>query len=460
MRKLIPFILALCLLPAMLNAQRSKQSRAALEKRKEQLLKEIAEATRTLQATKKSTKQNLTLQKELQDKIVSRNAQIGTINTELAQLDGEISNTHDNVQGLEKEVDSLKARYAQLIVYSYKSKTSFDVLNFLFSANSFNDAIRRYEYLREYRESKRRQAESLLSTKELLGKKLTELQQQRAERAGALHVEQQQKIALVADQKETEQTIRQLQEKEKDLQQSITKSKAEARQVDNAIQDAIRREIEAARRKAAAEAAERKRIAAAKRKKQKEEAARKALAARKAAAKKGVKPPPAPKVKEEPEEDDDDEPATASKDVLEATPEALSLSRNFEANRGRLPWPVANGKVVGHFGVNKVGKVEQEHSGTIIATTKGAAVKAIFGGEVIMVFMIQGSGYMVTLRHGKYFTNYVHLLDVNVKKGMTVAGGHVLGAAAPATGSSNGQIELQIYKEFTKQNPERWLRAR
>ncbi|MFB6457569.1 murein hydrolase activator EnvC family protein [Chitinophaga sp. Hz27] len=459
MRKLIPFILALCLLPAMLNAQRSKQSRAALEKRKEQLLKEIAEATRTLQVTKKSTKQNLSLQKELQDKIVSRNAQISTINTELAQLDGEINNTNNNVQGLEKEVDSLKARYAQLIVYTYKSRTSFDVLNFLFSANSFNDAIRRYEYLREYRESKRRQAESLLSTKDLLGKKLTELQQQRAERAGALHVEQQQKIALVADQKETEQTIRQLQQKEQDLQQSITKSKAEAKQVDNAIQDAIRREIEAARRKAAAEAAERKRIAAAKRKKQREEAARKALAARKAAAKKGVKPPPAPKVKEEPEEDDD-EPATASKDVLEATPEALSLSRNFEANRGRLPWPVANGKVVGHFGVNKVGKVEQEHSGIIIATTKGSPVKAIFGGEVIMVFMIQGAGYMVTLRHGKYFTNYVHLLDVSVKKGMTVAGGHVLGAAAPATGSSNGQIELQIYKEFIKQNPERWLRGR
>ncbi|WP_170137676.1 murein hydrolase activator EnvC family protein [Chitinophaga dinghuensis] len=458
MRKLIPFIMALCLLPAVLIAQRNKQSRAALEQRKEQLLKEIAEATRALQETKKSTRQNQSLQKSLQAKIASRNEQIGAINVEISQIDGDISNTNSNVQTLEKEVDSLKARYAQLIVYSYKSRTTFDVLNFLFSANGFNDAVRRYQYLREYRESKRRQAESLLSTRKILGEKLVQLQQQRQEKTGALQVEQRQKIKLVADQKETEQNIKDLQDKEKDLQQSIAKSKAETKQIDNAIQAAIRREIEAARRKAAAEAAERKRIAAAKRKKQKEEAARKALAARKAAAKKGVKPPPAPKVKEEPEED---EPEVASnEDVLDAAPGQLSLSRNFEANRGRLPWPVDAGRIAGHFGMGMIGKVEKEYSGVVFSTAAGAAVKAIFEGEVIMIFSIPGSGTMVTLRHGKYFTNYVHLLNVRVQKGAKVTKGHVLGVAATPAGSSNGQIELQIYKNVVKQNPEKWIRGR
>ncbi|SHM25500.1 Septal ring factor EnvC, activator of murein hydrolases AmiA and AmiB [Chitinophaga jiangningensis] len=455
MRKLIPFIMALCLLPAVLMAQRSKQSRAALENRKEQLLKEIAEATRALQETRKSTRQNQSLQKELQAKISSRNEQIKVINTELSQIEGDIANTSSNVETLEKEVDSLRARYAQLLVYSYKSRTNYDVLNFLFSATSFNDALRRYEYLRQYRESKRRQAESMLSTRQLLGKKLAELHEQRKAKTGALYVEQRQKIQLVNDQKETAQTIRELQDKQKDLQQSIAKSKAEAKQIDNAIQAAIRREIEAARRKAAAEAAERKRIAAAKRKKQQEEAARKALAARKAAAKKGVKPPPEPKVKEEPEEKE-----TSSEDVLVASPGELTLSKNFEANRGRLPWPVSAGRIVGHFGMGMVGKVEKEYSGVVFHTSVGAAVKAIFEGEVIMVFNIQGSGYMVTLRHGKYFTNYVHLLDVKVNKGAKVARGQTLGVAAASPGSSNGQIELQIYKNVVKQNPERWIRAR
>lgn len=444
----------------MLYAQRgNKTSRAALESRKQELLKEIQEATRSLQNTRKSTKQNLGLQRELQQKIDSRNAQIRSINIEISQIDGAISSTNDNVQTLEKEVDSLRARYAQLVVYAYKTKTDYDVLNFLFSATSFNDALRRYQYLRQYRENRRRQAESLLSTKVLLAQKLENLEQERAQKAGALYTEQKQRGVLIADKKETDNTIVQLQEQEKQLQQNIEKSRAEARQVDRAIQDAIRREIEAARKRELAAAAARKRAAAAKAAKRKaeQEAARKRAIA--AAKKAGKKPPPPPKPVADDEEDDS--PAPASKeDVLAATPEALSLSRDFEANRGRLPWPVDAGRITGRFGTGKVGKVEVEHNGIVIATPRGAAVKAIFDGEVIMVFSVPGAGYMVTLRHGRYFTNYVRLVDIRVKKGMSVKRGHVLGAAAASAVASNGEIELQIYRNMVQQNPERWIRGR
>lgn len=443
----------------MLYAQRgNKTSRAALESRKQELLKEIQEATRSLQNTRKSTKQNLGLQRELQQKIDSRNAQIKNINIEISQLDGAINSTNDNVQTLEKEVDSLRARYAQLVVYAYKTKQEYDVLNFLFSATSFNDALRRYQYLRQYRENRRRQAESLLSTKVLLTQKLENLEQERTRKAGALYTEQKQRGVLIADKKETDQTIVQLQQQEKQLQQNIQKSRAEARQVDRAIQDAIRREIEAARKRELAAAAARKRAAAAKAAKRKaeQEAARKRAIA--AAKKAGRKPPPPPK----PVADNEDEDAAPApkEDVLAATPEALSLSRDFEANRGRLPWPVDAGRITGRFGTSTVGKVEVEHNGIVIATAKGAAVKAIFDGEVIMVFSVPGAGYMVTLRHGRYFTNYVRLVDVRVKKGMSVKRGHVLGAAAASALAGNGEIELQIYRNMVQQNPERWIRSR
>lgn len=443
----------------MLYAQRGKKtSRAALESRKRELLKEIQEATRSLQNTRKSTKQNLGLQRELQQKIDNRNAQIKNINIEISQLDGAISSTNDNVQTLEKEVDSLRARYAQLVVYAYKTKREYDVLNFLFSATSFNDALRRYQYLRQYRENRRKQAESLLSTKVLLAQKLENLEQERTRKAGALYTEQKQRGVLMADKKETDQTIVQLQQQEKQLQQNIRKSRAEARQVDRAIQDAIRREIAAARKRELAAAAARKRAAAAKaakRKAEQEAARRRAIAAAKKA---GRKPPPPPK-----QADDREEEAAApapKEDVLAATPEALSLSRDFEANRGRLPWPVDAGRITGRFGTSTVGKVEVEHNGIVIATAKGAAVKAIFDGVVIMVFSVPGAGYMVTLRHGRYFTNYVRLVDVRVKKGMSVKRGHVLGAAAASALAGNGEIELQIYRNMVQQNPERWIRSR
>ncbi|WP_212000154.1 murein hydrolase activator EnvC [Chitinophaga sp. HK235] len=460
MRKLIPFLMAFWLLPALLYAQRgNKQSRAVLENRKQELLKEIQEATRALQSTRKSTKQNLGLQKELQQKIENRNAQIRSINQEINQIDGDISSTNDNVQTLEKEVDSLRARYAQLIVYAYKAKSEYDVLNFLFSATSFNDALRRYHYLRQYRENRRRQAENLLATKELLGQKLQSLEQQRAQKAGALYSEQKVRGTLIADKKETDQTIVQLQEQEKEIQQNLEQSRAEARQVDKAIQNAIRREIEEARKRELAAAAARKRKAEAKRKAQlaaREAARKKALAA----AKKAGRKPPKVTVPEKDEDDDPPVKETPKEDVLAATPEALSLSRDFEANRGRLPWPVDAGRISGRFGTSSVGKVQVEHNGIVITTSRGAAVKAIFDGEVIMVFSVPGAGYMVTLRHGKYFTNYVRLVDVRVKKGMAVKRGHVLGAAAGSAVASNGEIELQIYRNMVLQNPERWIRHR
>ncbi|MBS0028662.1 murein hydrolase activator EnvC family protein [Chitinophaga sp. 22321] len=457
MRKLIPLLMALWLLPALLYAQRgNKSSRAALENRKQMLLKEIEEATRTLQQTKKSTRQNLSLQRELQAKIASRNAQIVSINKEISVIEGDISHTNDNVQTLEKEVDSLRARYAQLVVYAYKTRDSYDVLSFFFSSTSFNDAIRRYQYLQQYRENRRKQAENLLSTKALLGQKLVALQEQRAEKAGALYTEQRQRGTLIADKKETDQTIAQLKDQEQELQQRINKSKAEARQVDQAIQEAIRREIAAAQKKAAAQALARKKAADAKRREL-------AAARRKAAleaARKAHKKPPAKPVEEEKEEDDAPVAKASSEDVLVATPEALSLSRDFESNRGRLPWPVDAGRITGHFGAGRVGKIEVDHNGVIIATARGAAVKAIFDGEVIMVFMVPGAGYMVTLRHGKYFTNYVRLLDIRVSKGAAVKRGQTLGVAASGAGSNAGEIELQIYRNMVKQNPERWIRAR
>lgn len=456
LRKLIPLLMALWLLPALLYAQRgSKQSRAALENRKQELLKEIEEANKALQQTKKSTRQNVALQRELLQKISTRNAQIVHINNEISLIEGDINHTNSNVQTLEKEVDSLRARYAQLVVYAYKTRDSYSVLNFFFSATSFNDAIRRYQYLQQYRENRRRDAESLLSTKVLLGEKLVALQQQKARKTGALQTEQRQRIDLLEDKKEADKAIAQLKDQEQELQQRINKSKAEARQVDRAIQDAIRREIAAAQKKAAAQALARKKAADARRR---EQAAARKRAAIAAAKKAGKKLP----VKAEKEEKEEDAPVekTSSEDALVATPEALTLSRDFESNRGRLPWPVDAGRVVGHFGAGRVGKIEVDHNGTIIATPKGAAVKAIFDGEVIMVFMVPGAGYMVTLRHGKYFTNYVRLLDVRVSKGASVKRGQTLGVAAPGAGSNAGEIELQIYRNMVKQNPEKWIRAR
>lgn len=443
--------LLLLLFPAFVWAQTDgKATRQQLEKRKKELQAEIVQANRELLATRKSARQNIGLQRELEQKIAVRNQQINGINGEIRKIDGDINNTSGHISTLEKELDSLKARYAQLIVYAYKSQDNAGLLSFLFAAENFNDALRRFQYLRQYRENRRRAAENLLTTQVVLKDKIDELQALRATRTTALRTEQQQRITLVADKKETDQTIAQLQDKEKLLQDDIRKRKAESRQIDAAIRAAIQREIAAARRKAEAAALARKKAAAARRKKEQEARRRAAIAA-------GKKVPPKPA----PEKEEKEEKLTReeSENVLIATPEARALSEHFESNRGRLPWPVEAGRITGHYGHDKVGKVEKDNTGVIIATGNNAAVKAIFDGEVILVYAIKGAGSMVIIRHGRYFTNYVRLGSVSVSKGQQVRTGQVLGTAA-ANHNGQGEIELQVYRNNVVQNPEGWIRRR
>ena len=66
---------------------------------------------------------------------------------------------------------------------------------------------------------------------------------------------------------------------------------------------------------------------------------------------------------------------------LSLTPEAAALASNFEANRGRLPWPVEKGFISDRFGVHPHAierKVNVENNGVSIRTSDGAVARAVF----------------------------------------------------------------------------------
>jgi len=462
LKKLIPFLLIIWLVPATLQAQNNNQlSREDLERRKRELQKEIDEANEALKETKRSTRESLGQLRALRNKIYLRTRLINNINEEIALINRDINTAYRDVKTLQKDLDTLKAQYAQLVVYAYKNRSAYDMLNFVFSAQSFNDAIRRYQYLKQYRNYRRRQADNIVETQELLNRKIAHLQEQKEKRALTLETEKEERKTLEADRKEKDEVLSKLKGREKELLADINKRKKDARQVQSAIRAVIRREIEEARRKAEAEELARRKAAEEKRKR--EEAARKAAAAaaaKNATAPAATPPPPAAAPKPAPVEE---KPAPRSSNVLEATPEALALSEGFENNRGKLPWPVTNGDIIGHFGRQHHAVMERinvENDGIIIATSKGAAVRAIFEGEVRRVMIIPGSGYVVMIRHGQYFTNYVRLQTVTVKTGDKVRTSQMIGTASTNDIENQGEVELQIYKGTAKQDPEHWIMKR
>lgn len=465
LKKFIPVLLmALTLMPAMLQAQ-NQPSREELERQKRAIQKQMEEAQSMLRETQKTSKESLGQLRALRNKIDLRARMIRNINEEINFINGDINSALRDVKTLEKDLDTLKQQYAQLIVAAYKNRSSYAMLNFVFSADSFNEAIRRYQYLKQYREFRKRQADNILETQEQLKLKVKNLQEQRGKRSTALKSEQDERATLEKDRKEKDQVVAKLKGREKELLQDINEKKKAQKKVQDAIRLAIRKEIEDARRKAEAEALAKKKAAEAERKRREEERKR-ALAAAAEAAKNNptaavTQPPPPPPPVKEPE-------VAAEKpsrvlNVLEASPEAAALSDNFEANRGKLPWPVESGMIVSYFGKQKNADMERitvENDGIVFGTRKGGAVRAIFEGTVSRVFSIPGAGFVIIMKHGQYFTNYVGIQSPSVRAGDKVRTGQVIGSARSNEDESMGEVEVQVYKGGALQNANNWIKLR
>lgn len=475
LKKFIPVLmLALMFMPVMLHAQ--NQSREELEKRKRELQKEMEEAQAILRETKKSSKESLAQLRAVRNKIDVRSKMIRNINDEIHFINGDINAALRDVKTLQSDLDTLKAQYAQLIVAAYKNRSSYALMNFIFSADSFNEAVKRYQYLKQYRDFRRRQADNIIETQAQLQQKVKNLQDQRVKRSATLKTEQTERATLEKDRKEKDEVVAKLKGREKELLADISQKQKDQKKIQDLIRAVIRKEIEAARRKEAEELARRKAAEAAERKRREEERQR-ALAAAKEAAKAAaannaannntaaatqpaapVPPPPKPEPPAPAPEK-----STRVYNVLEASPEAAALGEKFEDNRGKLPWPVESGMIIGWFGKQRnadMERVVEENDGMIFATRKGGSVKAIFEGEVRVVMAIPGGGYSILVKHGQYFTNYVGLLSFNVKSGQKINTGQVIGTAKSNEEQSAGVVEVQIYKLDKLQNANQWIKQR
>lgn len=146
----------------------------------------------------------------------------------------------------------------------------------------------------------------------------------------------------------------------------------------------------------------------------------------------------------------------------EKTPIDYTLSGMFEQNKGKLPWPVAKGVVVGKYGVHYHPVYKNlklpENNGIDISTSKNAEVLCVFDGVVKKIIVMPGYNQCVLVQHGNYFTFYCKLKKVNVRNGDKVSTGEPIGILNEEGNTS--ELHFQIWKGTTKQNPVLWLRKR
>jgi septal ring factor EnvC (AmiA/AmiB activator) len=429
------------------------QSRDELQKQQKQLQKEIDELNNTLSSIRKNKKQSLGQLAIVQRKVAAREQLINNINKEIHHIDEDIYGRELERNRLNRELDTLRQKYAQSIVFAYKNRSSYEYLNFLFSASDFNDALKRMTYLKSYRKYRETEAQTILKTQDLLKQTIGTLNNSKVEKGKVLVNQSSQLKVLEQDKKEKDQVVQQLKDQEKDLIVQQKRKERQRQELKRALDAAIRREIEEAQRK--------ERLA---RQRALEEQKRQQAAATTRSRTEGAGGSTTvtkPRTNEPLTGVTKSAVSNRSYSSLESTPEGLTQSINFEKNRGRLPWPISSGIVIAHFGEQSVPgtKLREVNDGIFISTQVGAAVKCVADGEVAAVINLN-EYQAVLVKHGKYFTTYSKLSDVSVSKGQQVSAGTVVGRAA-ADFEGGGEIEFIVMNEKNMYlDPERWLKSR
>ncbi len=135
-----------------------------------------------------------------------------------------------------------------------------------------------------------------------------------------------------------------------------------------------------------------------------------------------------------------------------------STPGNFELRKGKLPWPVKSGKLIGKFGTQQhpILKTYSNNTGIDIAVPQGTNVHAIAEGVVATIWWLPSYGNLLIINHfNNYRTVYANLSEIDVNEGDRVTEGTIIGKSGE---SINGaQIHFEIWKGREKQNPELWL---
>ncbi|MEN9344679.1 MAG: hypothetical protein RLZZ60_148 [Bacteroidota bacterium] len=394
------------------------QTRKELEKQRRKTEEEIAVTKKILKETKAKKQESIRAITTIARLIEKREELIQTINQEIVYVNNDVDKKKNDIESLNIQINEEKKNYANALVQAYKNKKVYNHSLYFFAAQSFNQLVQRMKfnsYLNAAQEKflfrihqKREQLE--LALDELLGLKTAK---------EALAKNKQNEVKeLEQDKSAKNKVVVALTGKEAELKRNLEKQKKAKENLNAQINAIIAREIAAERKKAQEQ--------------QKTQTNT-----------------------NNPKSD----PKKTSTQTPSVTPEVKSLSDNFAANKGKLPWPVEKGFISERFGTHAHEKLDQitvQNNGIDIQASAGAKARCIHKGTVTAVISIPGMGKAVIINHGEYYTVYSKLKDVTVGQGQSVAFKQTIGSIGEDDDGAT-EIHLEIWYNQDKQNPEAWL---
>jgi len=394
------------------------QTKEEFKKQKLSIEKEINYTTKLLNKTKANKDKSLSYLRVLDKQIQNQERLLQTLNIEISLLSKQaqkteqsIIKTEQSIKTEQKNLELLKGEYAKMIYACFKKKGNRNDLMFIVSAEDFNQTYKRIVYLKQYASFRKNQAEKITESQKELESRKADLKNQKdqliLESASKkeLMSSKTNELTTISDTKqEKQELINKLSQSEIVFKKQLQDKQKRAKKLDDQIRKIIEEEIRKAR----------------------EEVKKK----------------------------------NGNDDSYNLTPEALTLSTEFNSNKGKLPWPLEKGVIVQGYGKQKhtvfVG-IETFNNGIDIATDKKAIVRAVFDGTISRIFFIKGEGKAILMNHGEYFSVYSGLAEVSVKVGDKLLAKEKIGIVFTQEAEEKTELHFEIWKGYDKQNPSKWL---
>ena len=377
----------------------AQQSKKELENEKQASLQKMQEAQKILEETEQKKKNSLGQLAALNNQIEAGESVIVSIGKEISLLNGEMNELNGIIRSLESDLDKLKSEYARMAYNSYKSEFGLRDLTFLFSATTFSQLVMRMKYMKQYAEERKKQVVLINEVRESLINQEKALESKRLEKNKLLAQETNQHKNLVGLKDKQSKLIANLSKQETQLKSELAQRKRDIAMLDKKIAAVVAAEIrESSKGKSDAKIA--------------------------------------------------------------LSGNLANLSKSFEANQNKLPWPVASGFISSHFGTHPhpiYKRLSITNYGVDIQTSSNEEVKAVFDGVVKVVAFLPGDmKYFVLIQHGEYFTVYAKLKDVSVKQGQLVKANDTIGVVN-TNNDDVSELQFQVWQDTKKLNPENWL---
>ena len=381
----------------LISSSLNSQTKQDLENQKKQIQKDIKKIELKLKTNSKQKKLIISNAEDINYKIKLQQNLINNINSQLNLILREIDRNENRLSDLKQRELILKDELSKMLLSAYKKKSNLNKLMFVFSSTSFQQAYKRIQYFKQYANFQNKTLSKIKINSNDIKNVIVVLDSQKTNKKLLIDENEEIKRDLSIEYTGLNNLIAEVNKNQKRYSAEIKQKQKLTREIDKKIQRLIEEALAKAKKKDGR---------------------------------------------------------------FELTEEAKLISKNFNANKGKLPSPVIRGSVVLGFGKQPhpiVKTTTIQSNGVRIRTSSDVEARTIFNGVVYSIIKSKNNTHTILIQHGNFFTVYKNLSDIYVKKGDKLKTKDSIGKIA--TDPLNGQtiLSFSIFNNGVPQNPRFWI---